>query len=390
MKQFLLQCLGVFVLIGMMTLPVQAEQTLEEQVQSLSRQNRIQSELLQDLQKKVSGKESVDTDKGKELLKLLSERIEFNGLMEVEIYSEEDFEGDETSDIDLASVELDIHATISDWSKAHLLLMYEERDDDDDFFVDEGTITLGNVDRFPVLLIAGRMYVHFGAYYSNMIADPLTLELGETNTDAVQIIAEKNGFYGTVYCFNGDTDETGKDDGIKTYGLNGGYSMSNDTMSVEFGIDWLNNIADSGELADYIATTSNTIDDQVSGIGVHGSMEFQRYTFICEYLAALDNFALGEVDFRGQGAQPESYNVELAYSTDVLNRPMTFAIGYQGTDEAVDLDFPEERYISTVKMEVFPSTILAVEYFHDEDYSKTDGGTGKDAESITMQLALEF
>lgn len=376
-------------LVGVLDVSAQAESTLEEQVQSLSRQNRVQSEILQDLQKKVNT-ETPSSEKADDLLQFIAERVDFNGLVEVEISGSEDFAGDETSDIDLAAVELDIHGQINEWSSAHLLLKYEERENDDDLFVDEGTITLGNVDEFPVLFIAGRMYIHFGAYYSNMVADPLTLELGETNVDAVQFVVEHNGFYGTAYLFNGDTDETGKDDGIKTYGLNSGYSMSNDTMSVEVGLDWLSNIADSGGLSDYISTTSTTIEDQVSGLSAHGSMEFQNYTFICEYLAALDDFGLGEVDFNGDGAKPVSYNVEAAYSTDMLNRPVTLAVGYQGTDEAVDLGLPESRYITTAKMEVWPSTILALEYFHDKDYSESDGGTGNNGDSVTMQLALEF
>ena len=35
-------------------------------------------------------------------------------------------------------------------------------------------------------------------------------------------------------------------------------------------------------------------------------------------------------------------------------------------------------------------TSLAFEYIHDEDYEVSDGGTGNDAQSVTMQLAVEF
>ncbi len=386
MQEFFGKCLMAMVFAGLMISQAQAEETLEEQVQSLSRQNRVQSEMLQDLQKRIE----VKGEGPERPLQVLFDRLEFNGLMEVEAYSSEDFAGDETSDIDLATVELDIHGRINSWSSAHLLLKYEERENDDDFFVDEGTITLGNQAEFPVLLIAGKMYIHFGGYNSNMISDPLTLELGETNVDALQVVTEMNGFYSTLYVFNGDTDETGKDDGIRSFGVNGGYTMSRDNLSLEVGLDWLNNLADSNGLVDHIATTSGTIGDQVAGLAAHVSLEANNFTLICEYLAALVDFEFGEVDFKGRGAEPETYNVEVGYTMDVVNRVMTFALGYQGSAEAVDLGLPENRYIGTVKMEVLPSTILALEYFHDEDYSVTDGGTGSDGDSITMQLALEF
>lgn len=41
-------------------------------------------------------------------------------------------------------------------------------------------------------------------------------------------------------------------------------------------------------------------------------------------------------------------------------------------------------------MEIFPYTALTLEYFHDEDYDTSDGGTGEYANTLTMQLALEF
>lgn len=386
MQEFFGKCLTAMVFAGLMISQAQAEETLEEQVQSLSRQNRVQSEMLQDLQRRIE-----DKGEGQEsLLQVLFDRLEFNGLMEVEAYSSEDFNGDETSDIDLATVELDIHGRINNWSSAHLLLKYEERDNDDDFFVDEGTITIGNQAEFPVLLIAGKMYIHFGGYNSNMISDPLTLELGETNVDALQVVTEMNGLYSTLYVFNGDTDETGKDDAIRSFGINGGYTMVRDNLSLEVGFDWLNNLADSNGLGEHIATTSGTIGDQVAGLAAHVALEAHNFTLICEYLAALADFELGEVDFKGKGAEPVTYNVEVGYTTDVANRPVTFALGYQGSGEAVDLGLPEDRYIGTVKMEVLPRTILALEYFHDEDYSVVDGGTGNAGESLTMQLALEF
>jgi hypothetical protein len=65
-------------------------------------------------------------------------------------------------------------------------------------------------------------------------------------------------------------------------------------------------------------------------------------------------------------------------------------VAYQGTDEALVLELPEERYMGTISVGLVDGLSLALEYAHDEDYGKSDGGTGDEADTITVQLALEF
>jgi hypothetical protein len=89
--------------------------------------------------------------------------------------------------------------------------------------------------------------------------------------------------------------------------------------------------------------------------------------------------------------------VELGYTMELFERETTFAIGYQGTDEAAALHLPEDMYIGSVRMELFEHTSLAFEYFHAEDYDTflnddgdNIGGSDDDADVATLQLAVEF
>ncbi len=368
-----------------------AEQSLEEQVQALSRQNQSQSRLLQQLQEKMAAKDgqsAPESDGG--LLAAINDHVELSAVVEMETGYAKDYDKTKSSDIALATIEIGLDGQVSEWSSAHILLKYEEGEDDDHVFVDEGTISLGNMDKFPVMLMAGKMYMPFGAYNSNMISDPLTLEIGETNDSAVQLLTEINGFYATAYIFNGKTNEAGDDDIINTYGANIGYTMSNDNFSMDAGIDWLSNMADSNGMADYISTTTSTIAESVGGFSAHVTIEVAGFTLISEYLTALNDFTLGEVDFNGQGAEPSAYNVEAAYSLYIAGKVTSLALGYQVTEESLDLGLPESRIIVAASMEIFKYTTLALEYFHDEDYGTSDGGTGEKANTLTMQLALEF
>jgi hypothetical protein len=166
--------------------------------------------------------------------------------------------------------------------------------------------------------------------------------------------------------------------------------VSNETFQLDAGVDWLSNLADANGLEEYISATAGTIEDSVEGFSVHATVSAASFIFTGEYVAALDDFALGEINFKGSGARPAAWNLEAAYETEIINRGVVFGLGYQGTDEAVALELPESRIMVVASVEICPYTSLALEYFHDEDYSTGDGGTGGNGDTVTMQLALEF
>ena len=320
------------------------------------------------------------------LLQKVNERVTLSGVVELEAASAEDFNGNDTSDITLATVELGLDAEINEWVNAHILLLWEE-DDTEPVDLDEGTITLGNLEKFPLYLTAGKMYVPFGSFESNMISDPLTLELGETRESAALVGFEASSFYGSFYAFNSDINETGDDDTIASFGANAGYGYENDNMSLDIGADWVNNIAAADIFSDAGITE---VQDYPSGLTAHLTIGYGPFMVIGEYLGALDAFQGDELDFNDTGAEPSAWNIEAAYTHEIKGKETTFAVGYQKTDEALALGFPEERILASIGVEIWKYTSLALEYLDDEDYSLADGGTGNDANAATIQLAVEF
>ena len=377
---------------------------LHKQLQLLIKQNKQLTERIQKLENQVAKQERTslaatatgEDDQDSNFLKTLAGRVELSSLVEVETHiTNDDINQEDSSDISLATVEIGLDAKISEWSSGHILLLYEDDDDGSgDFSVDEGTITLGNLEECPFYMTAGKMYLPFGSFESNMIADPLTLEIAETSDSAVKIGFEAGGFYGSVYGFNGDLEETGEENKIDTYGTNIGYGMENDHMAFDVGVDWMNNIADSDGLGDHLqgreVDDPEEIVDYVDGFSVHAMLQIDSFSLIGEYIATLDDFSETEVAWKNNGAKPVAYTIEAAVSTELFNRQTNFAVGFQATDEAVDLGLVEELYIGAVSMEIFPHTNLAFEYSVGHDYSSKDGGTDDDIRSATMQLAVEF
>jgi len=324
------------------------------------------------------------------LLGKINDRVTLSGVVEVEATSAEDFDGNDTSDITLATVELGLDAEITEWVNAHLVLLWEE-DDTEPMDLDEGTITLGNLEKFPLYLTVGKMYVPFGSFESNMISDPLTLELSETRESAALVGFEASGFYGSVYAFNSDIDEDGDDDKIASFGANAGYGYENDNMVLDLDIGWINNMAAVDNLGGYFDDNDITDDqDYVAGITASLTVNYGPFMLTGGYLGALDAFETGNLDFKGKGAEPSAWNFEGAYTREIKGKETTFAVGYQKTNEALALELPEERILGSIGVEVWENTSLALEYRHDEDYSVADGGTGNDANAATVQLAVEF
>jgi hypothetical protein len=149
------------------------------------------------------------------------ERVDISGLIEIEAMHQSVDDADpavsdeDTSDVDLATVELVLDARITDHVDGHVMFKYEE----DDVFVDEGFITLSGTDKVPAWLVAGRQYLPFGYFDSHFVTDPATLVLGETNEGAV--VAGYTFAEGMLEfsagLFNGDIDETNDDDLVDSF-----------------------------------------------------------------------------------------------------------------------------------------------------------------------------
>jgi len=317
--------------------------------------------------------------------------VEMGGVVEVEANHTDPYTGRSSNDLVLATVELAISSQVNDWVRADIVLLHEE--DATDLEVDVGTITIAPPDGGGWFLTTGQFYLPFGAFESNMISDPLTLEIGETRESAFQAGFENGPFSGSAYAFNGTNKRKwGNQDRIDNWGANLAVTHEAGGVNLSAGAGYINDIGDSDALQDKIEEnlTTNDVRDHVSGWTVNAMAEAGSFVFIGEYLAATDDFESNEVAFDGGGAEPKAWNAEVGYSFDLMGKSSTAAIGYQGTREALDLELPKRRWIAGFSIDILENTALSFEWAHDKDYSSSDGGTGENANTVTTQLAVEF
>lgn len=397
LKQSSVIMAGIFVLFSANNVFASDEdiKMLKQQVQQLISQNRQLTKRINEMEQDIKTGQTVPKEmlaqkepEGNALK--INKHVTLSGLIEGEAVFGDDYNEENFSEFNVTSVELGLDALMDDWTTGHILAKFEGGEEDNHLFIDEAIIQLGNSEKFPVLMTAGLFYMPFGNFTTNMVQDPLTLEIGEINAPGVVVGFETTDFSGALYGYKG-LNETGGSDSIKGFGAMLGYLYENETLSVDTGISWVNNIADSGGISDALDDAGlDSINDRIPGFSAYFIASTGSFSLIGEYVQTLDPFAAYELPFNGQGAQPRAWNMELAYNTQMLEKETVFALGYQGSREGRGLGLPYIRYIGSASMALFKETALTLEYYHDQDYSIDNGGTDEDANVFTAQLAYEF
>jgi hypothetical protein len=302
--------------------------------------------------------------------------LEISGLIELEASFEEPENGNSTSGFNVATVELGLFAPINDWIEGELVFLYEDTGETE-FDVDTATITIAQPNG-PWFITGGLFGLPFGRFDTNLVSDPLTLELGETYEGAAQFGVESSGFSASAYIANGKSNKLG-DNGeeeakIDTYGLDVGYSMESGDSAMSFAAGYINNIGTTDALE------INPIEDYVPGWFFSANLGFGGLNVIAEYLAASDQFIASELAWEGRGAEPSAWHVEAAYTFNDI----TAALGYQATEEAAALGLPESKILAAVSTGLMKNATLSLEWARSENYDATKDN------AVTLQLAVEF
>ncbi|UJS22628.1 LbtU family siderophore porin [Thiothrix winogradskyi] len=273
-----------------------------------------------------------------------------SGMVEVEAGFVSNADGD-SSDLSVPTIELGIDNQINDKLDGHVLFLYEQGENDDNIAVDEATLTFKPREGLDVT--AGRMYVPFGKFDSNMVSDPLTLEMAETQEEAVQLGVSSGDISGSAYLFKDDEDGGDK---IDDYGVNLDYSTDN----VSAGVSYISDVNDKA----------------AAGLGIHASATVGKASVIAEHIQ-VDAITLED----DSSVEPSATNLEVGFD---MGNDRTVAVAYQQTDAAESLELPEKAAGIAYSMPVYEKASFAAEYMNNEAYD------GSKEDVITLQVAYEF
>ncbi len=326
------------------------------------------------------------------------------------------YTGSDSSDINLSTAELDSYIEMSPWVNGIMIFTYDDgistedpsRVNHSEVKLDRGFITIGNLNRAPVFGSIGQMYVPFGRYSNSTISNPLTKDLGRTKERTIDLgfrLNNANTPYATGYVFRPHIDDTTARR-INGYGADIGYAFNiQQKVSGDVGVGYISTLADSGAMQSGgfggIASGSYALRHNVPGLDIHGNIGYGPVTLIAEYVASVKSFDSADLRYNNDGAKPTAVDVEGDYGFNgPWGKPMTFALAYSHSTDALALSLPKDRYMVALTTAIMRDTLFKLEYRYDTDYSSGNTasiasgapvtGTGKSSNSAIAALDIYF
>lgn len=327
--------------------------------------------------------------------------VTLSGKVETQAVFISPHDAQDQSNFDLSGAELDVLAEVSPWALGYLSIQYNNAPLDQNLtgsgnpisnsqlFVNRGFITIGNLDKSPLYLTMGQMYVPFGSYSSYMVSNPVTKSLGRINTRALEFGFAKSGVYASIYGFNG-ASTVDNSTIIDNFGSNLGYKFSGfgkkNNISGDFAVGIINNTTDAqgvqntgGSSFQGFSQSSATesLVRQVPGIDLRGYLSNDKIYGLAEAVLTTRAYSPLDMTFNNVGAHPMAGHVEAGYIFEAWKKPTAFSLAYDVTSEALAIGLPRESFTAVINTSIWKNTIEALEFRHDINYAATDFASGQ-------------
>jgi hypothetical protein len=167
------------------------------------------------------------------------------------------------------------------------------------------------------------------------------------------------------------------------------YAMDKRT-SINAGFSLIHDLSDTTGMAQALEDPENQNTSATSRSGVNLSLgaRYKAVTLTGGYIRALDSRTSAELALEDRDGDPIAWNSEIAYSTELLRRETTLAVGYQKSSDALHDYLPEERYRTRASMALSDSTTFSLEYYQDREYATRNGE--EDGYGITTRIGFDF
>lgn len=357
--------------------------------------------------------------------------VDLSGTVQPIMFFNKPYQGSWQNGIDLPTASLDAMGNINRWVMSFIRFSFDNNPPgnftppiigpviaNSRVFLDQGFVSIGNLNCSPIYFTMGQIFVPFGKYSSNMISSTLPQLLGRTKARAVTLGLYKEWKNSSLnlqgFVFRGDARLTHTSSKMNQGGANIDYALNFSKWNTLVGASYIANIADSlnmqqngaaigfaGFAGPFPTIESEVLAHRVPGVDVHGSLGIGKFGFLAEYVTATTDFAFDDLTFNGHGARPSAASFEAVYNFNICNMPASIAAGYQQTRQALAVLLPRERYLGAFNISIWKDTIESIEVRHDVNYDSDDFATGRgvavdttglgnSSNAITLQIAVYF
>lgn len=267
--------------------------------------------------------------------------------------------------------------------------------------VQEGYIQFSNFDMSPVFVQLGKKFTNYNRYEIHPITRTMTQVLTESLRTQAQIgFIVPMGISGSLYAYDTPLKKVSESHSTYTYGAALGWDVPSDQLGWDLGIGWVSNMLGANDVAGAVnayrtatgAVTGNYVNT-VSAVALYGDVNSGPFSLGARYTTALQNFnpADAATTVAGtSGAKPWAFDIKAGYGFDAWSKNQNVYLGYQTSGSAVTMALPSSRWTLGWGVDMYKSTLLALEFNHDNAYSAGSGGTGNSSNTVAFRAGVKF
>jgi hypothetical protein len=343
------------------------------------------------------------------------------------------YQGSRTSDIDLPTATVDVIGAVNPYATGFMAFTYDNAPpsaetppqqgpvtSNSHFYLDQGFITLGNLNKGDWYGTIGQFYVPFGQYTAYTLDTLVTNSLGQTKERGALVgfdhTTDHTALNVSAYVFPGDAITQQNEARINAGGANLDFTYTGDNWSIDLGSSAINDIADSqtmqlngnatdnGYFAGFGASSdSEVLQRQVPALDLRSDLSIGPYALATEYIGSTSSFSRPDMTFNSAGAKPRAFVLQGTRSFTLINKPSSVSLGYGITQQSLALLLPEEVFSCAFNTSLWRDTVESIGYDHDINYGKNDtatgaglnavlptAGLGHTSDTITSEIAVYF
>ncbi|MBS0359452.1 MAG: LbtU family siderophore porin [Proteobacteria bacterium] len=330
--------------------------------------------------------------------------------------------GEENNYFALSNVGANVDGDLNNWIHGHVGVAYYQTNkgqgdvnQSTGLMLDDAWAILGDYNKSPLFLQAGRFYLPFGLYDRYTITPTLPQMLAESRETAVQVgFLDWYGFSLSGYGGQGFVTQNGsKIQGDINTGASLLYQKNWNQFRFLAGVQYMYNMLNTNALREGgLYTTSpntgitNVYTQRTDGIAVQLRGGYGPIDVFADYVSALrgsNNIALLRTDPSNPatavpGAKPSAWDIGAAYHFTAWNKQFTIDGSYQRSYQSAGLyvfnampnhPFPQARYIIAGTVDLIKDMAsIQIQWGHNYLYPVGQGDSGRQGDDATIRLSL--
>jgi hypothetical protein len=321
--------------------------------------------------------------------------------------------GENYTRVSLNDAYLNIAANVNDWTKALASLSYSNFSatsgrnlgsystayTNNQINLEQGYLTVANYDVSPLFFQVGKQYSDYGRYQIHALVRTMSQVMTESlQTSAKLGFITRMGLHGDISAFSNPSIQFANNHSNTVYGAALGFDQINDQLGYDLGIGYMSDLTGVNDIQNMMGNTPvgpHNYVHTVGGISLYGDVNSGPFSVSARYTTAIQNFNPNDLSTQfhsnvGNGAKPWAADLTAGYAFNGWNKNQNVYVGYQASNNAVNLALPKSRWLAGYNVDMWKNTNVGLEWDHDNAYSSGHGGNGNNTNIVGARASVKF